>query len=108
MAAANASPRAQRLAVLGSPVAEFVGWRLAIDCGTADFGGERAYAVAALVATHKGARTIGQLVQRLRCHRCGRTPLSVYLEIGPEMATRARFRRVALIGPDDPSQSRNW
>ena len=38
--AANASERAQRQAVLDSTMWEFAGWRLAVDCGTRECGGE--------------------------------------------------------------------
>jgi hypothetical protein len=108
VAAANASPRGQRHAVLASPAADFVGWRLAIDCGGQACGGERAYAVAALLALHGLQQIVSQLVQRLRCRLCGRAPVAVYLETGPELTARGRLRRVALRGSEDPTQNRNW
>lgn len=58
MAAANASPCGQRRAVLSSLATEFVGWRLAIDCGGQACGGERAYTVAALVALYGQQRIV--------------------------------------------------
>jgi hypothetical protein len=48
MAAANASARGQRLAILGSPLHELAGFYLSVDCLTAGCGGERPYAVAEL------------------------------------------------------------
>jgi hypothetical protein len=108
VAAANASPRGQRHAVLASPAADFIGWRLAIDCGGRACGGERAYAVAALMALHGQPPTMSRMVQRLKCHICRRAPMTVYLETGPELTARGRLRRVALLGPDDPTQNRNW
>lgn len=108
MAAANATPRGQRHAVLTSAAADFIGWRLAIDCGGQLCGGERTYAVAALLALHGQPPTMAGMVRRLRCHVCGRAPVSVHLETGPELTARGRLRRIALVGPDDPAQNRNW
>jgi hypothetical protein len=108
MAAANASTRGQRTAVLASPVSEFAGWRLAVDCGNAACGGERAYAISALAAMHGGQHTVGALLLRLRCRGCGQGPRSVFIETGPELSARGRLRRLALRGPDDERQDRNF
>jgi hypothetical protein len=108
MAAANASARGLRTAVLTSPVSDFQGWRLALDCGRPACGGERVYAVAAWVQLHGGQHTVGAMLTRVRCRVCGQAPRTVYLETGPELSARGRLRRVALRGPEDERQGRNF
>jgi hypothetical protein len=41
MAAANASARGQRVAILSSPLHELTDFHLAVDCLTAGYGGEQ-------------------------------------------------------------------
>ncbi len=48
MAAANASPRGQRAAILASPLHELTGFYLAVDCLAPRCDGERTFAVAEL------------------------------------------------------------
>jgi hypothetical protein len=48
MAAANASPRGQRTAILSSPLRELTGFCLAVDCLTAGCRGERIYSITGL------------------------------------------------------------
>jgi hypothetical protein len=50
MAAANASARGQRVAILAGPLAELTGFALAVDCLSPRCGGERNYSVTALAA----------------------------------------------------------
>ena len=45
MAAANASARGQRAAILESRLTEFTGYYVAVDCQSAGCGGERTFAV---------------------------------------------------------------
>jgi hypothetical protein len=66
MAAANASPRGQRAAILASPLTELTGFCLAVDCRSACSGGERTFAVSDLVSIYKG-QTVGEVLQRMRC-----------------------------------------
>ena len=45
MAAANASARGQRAAILESRLTEFSGYYVAVDCQSGGCGGERTFAV---------------------------------------------------------------
>ena len=95
---ANASERAQRQAVLNSTMWEFAGWRLAVDCGTRECGGERAYLIAELASLYGRQIKVGAVIRRLRCRECGRAPKTCAIETGPEIAQRGRMRRLALTG----------
>jgi hypothetical protein len=53
----NASERGTRNAVLNSRLGDFEGYRLAVDCGAPECGGERVYSVADLARMY-GARTL--------------------------------------------------
>jgi len=48
MAAANASARGQRVAILASRLTEFSGYYVAVDCQPEGCGGERTFAVSDL------------------------------------------------------------
>jgi hypothetical protein len=48
VAAANASARSPRAAILASPLRELTGFCLAVDCLAPACSGERSYAIAAL------------------------------------------------------------
>ena len=101
MAAANASARGQRLAILASPLRELTGFALAVDCGDPGCGGERAYAVTALAACYGGDRTVSQVIRHMRCGRgCSRPVAAAWLVTGPELNERIHPRRVALLGPE--------
>ena len=56
MAAANASARGQRAAILASPLRQLTGFYLAVDCRTAGCGGERSFAIAELAGFYKDRR----------------------------------------------------
>src|SRR5690348_11245508 len=72
MAAANASARGQRVAILASPLGELTGFSLVVDCGMAVCGGERTYTLAALAACYSAGMTVGEALRRMRCGRgCG-------------------------------------
>jgi hypothetical protein len=77
MAAANASARGQRTAILASPLAELTGFALVVDCRGARCGGERSYAITALAACYGPAVTVGNVLRQMRCARgCGGRPLA--------------------------------
>lgn len=101
MAAANASARGQRVAILASPLGELTGFSLVVDCGRPECGGERVYAVAALVACYSAGMTVGEaLLRRMRCGRgCGGRVAVAWLATGPVLNQRIRPRRVAPLGP---------
>ena len=71
MAAANASARGQRLAILASPLTELTGYALVVDCRGADCGGQRSYAI----ACYRPCMTVGVVLRQTRCARgCGGGP----------------------------------
>jgi hypothetical protein len=62
MAAANASARGQRAAILASPLSELTGFYLAVDCLTPRCSGERTFAVAELASFYGAQRTVGEVL----------------------------------------------
>ena len=64
MAAADASARGQRAAILASPLHELIGFYLAVDCRTPGCNGEWTFAVAELASFYGRNSTVGQV---LRC-----------------------------------------
>jgi hypothetical protein len=100
MAAANASARGQRVAIMASPLHELTGFYLAVDCRSADCRGERKFAIAEL-ATFYQVATVGDVLRRMRCAGgCGGRVLAAWLETGPILNARVRPRRVPLLGPE--------
>ena len=82
---------------------EFVkpGFYLAVDCLTPRCRGERTFAVADLASFHGAQRTVGAVLQRMRC--CGGRGGHVgaaWLVTGPILNARVRPRRVPLRGPE--------
>jgi hypothetical protein len=72
MAAANASARGQRAAILASPLHELTGFYLAVDCLAPRCNGERTFAVAELATFYGRDSTVGQVLRRMRCSgACG-------------------------------------
>jgi len=65
MAAANASARGQRAAILASPLHELTGFYLAVDCLAPGCHGERSFAVAELASFYGQDGTVG--LGRMRC-----------------------------------------
>ena len=59
MAAANASARGQRAAILASPLHELTGFYLAVDCLGSNCGRERTFAVAEPATFYGGQRMVG-------------------------------------------------
>jgi hypothetical protein len=101
MAAANASARGQRSAILASPLHELIGFYLAVDCMSPGCRGERTFAVAELAAFYKAERTVGDVLRMMRCSGgCRGRVAAAWLETGPILNARVRPRRVALLGPE--------
>src|SRR5689334_12648155 len=71
MAAANASARGQRVAILGSQLHELTGFLIAVDCGTQNCRGERAYAMAELAGMFGREVMVSDVLHRMRCAECG-------------------------------------
>jgi hypothetical protein len=101
MAAANASARGQRAAILASPLSELSGFCLVVDCLVRGCGGERTFAVADLAGFYGAGRTVGDVLRRMRCSGgCGGRVGAAWLVTGPVLNTRVRPRRVPLLGAD--------
>ena len=84
MAAANASARGQRAAILASPLHELTGFDLAVDCLAPRCNGERTFAVAELATSYGRDRTVGQALRRMRCSGgCGGRVETGWLMTGP-------------------------
>jgi hypothetical protein len=101
MAAANASARGQRAAILASPLHELAGFYLAVDCLTPGCSGERSFAIAELSSFYGREWSIGQVLRRMRCAGgCKGRVGAAWLETGPILNARVRPRRVPLLGPE--------
>jgi hypothetical protein len=100
MAAANASARGQRAAILASPFRELTGFCLAVDCLTPGCRGERVYSITALAACYDGKATVSGVIRQARCAGCGKSVGAAWLVTGPALNERVRPRRVALLGPE--------
>jgi hypothetical protein len=80
MAAANASARGQRHAIVASPLRELTGFVLVVDCGGAQCGGERSYALTALATCYAQGMTVSGALRQMRCARgCGGRPAAAWL-----------------------------
>ena len=103
MAAANASARGQRVAILGSPLHELTGFCLAVGCLAPGCNGECSFAVAELASFYGNGCTVGEVLRRMRRMRCsggcGGGVGAAWLETGPILSARVRPRRVPLLGP---------
>jgi hypothetical protein len=100
MAAANASARGQRTAILSSPLRELTGFCLAVDCLTPGCRGERVYSITALAACYDGKATVGGVLRLMQCAGCGKPVGAAWLVTGPTLNERVRPRRVALLGAE--------
>ena len=99
MAAANASARGQRAAILASPLHELAGFYLAVDCLAPRCNGERTFAVAELASFYGRDSTVGQVLRRMRVLAASAwAPRG--LVTGPILNARVRPQRVALLGPE--------
>jgi hypothetical protein len=101
MAAANASARGQRAAILASPLHELTGFLLAVDCLAPGCNGERSFAVTELASFYGRDSTVGEVLRRMRCSgACGGRVVAAWLETGPILNARVRPWRVPLRGPE--------
>ena len=101
MAAANASARGQRSAILASPLHELIGFCLAVDCLAPRCNGERSFAISELASFYGRDRTVSEVLRRMRCSGdCGGRVAAAWLVTGPVLSKRVRPRRVPLLGPE--------
>jgi hypothetical protein len=101
MAAANASARGQRAAILASPLHELTGFYLTADCLTSGCNGERTFAIAELASFYGRDATVGEVLRRMRCSRgCGGRVGAAWLETGPILNAQVRPRRLPLLGQE--------
>ena len=79
MAAANASPRGQRAAIMASPLPQLTGFYLRVDCRSAGCRGPRAFAISDLAAFYQ-THTVAEVLRRMRCtDGCGGRVLAAWL-----------------------------
>jgi hypothetical protein len=90
MAAANASDRGQRAAILASPLHELTGFYLAVDCLAPRCSGERTFAVAELASFYGRDSTVGLVLRRMRCFQRLQWVGAVWLVSGPAHPPRTR------------------
>jgi hypothetical protein len=101
MAAANASARGQRIAIVASQLHELTGFYPAVDCLAPRCKGERTFAIAELASFYGRQSTVGEVLRRMRCSGdCGGRVEAAWLVTGPILNARVRPRRVALRGPE--------
>jgi hypothetical protein len=98
--AADLSARGQRQAILSSTLSELDSFKLTVDCGTSGCLGERSYRIAELGGLPRRWRTLGSLLRRLRCRRCGRPMSHAWLASGERFDTRFIGQRFTLLEPD--------
>jgi hypothetical protein len=85
MAAANASARGQRAAILASRLSELTGFNMTVDCLGPGCARERTFAVAKLATFYGGQRTVGDVLRRMRCSgACGGRVGAAWLVTGPD------------------------
>lgn len=92
----NVSTRKRTSMTMRLPLADFRGWRLAVECGGRTCQPQRAYDVTQLAAAYP-ACSVGDAIRRMRCQGCSGSPVSAVLEPGPGMPSRNP--RIALVGP---------
>jgi hypothetical protein len=101
MAAANASARGQRSAILASPLHELTGFCLEVDCLADGCRRDQTFAVSELASFYGKHRTVGDVLRRMCCaDGCGGRVAAAWLATGPVLNRRVRPRRVPLLGPD--------
>jgi hypothetical protein len=101
VAAANASARGQRVAILASPLHELTGFYITVDCLAPGCNGERSFAIAELASFYGRDFTVGEVLRRMRCAgACGGRVGAAWLVTGPILNARVRPRRVPLLGPE--------
>jgi hypothetical protein len=101
MAAANASAREQRVAILANSLHELTDFYLAVDCLAPRCNGERSFAEAELATFYGRDTTVGQVLRRMRCSGAsGGRVGAARLVTGPILNARVRPRRVPLWGSE--------
>jgi hypothetical protein len=91
VAAANASTRGQRTAILASPPHELTGFYLAVDCLARRCKGERTFAIAELASFYGRQSTVGEVLRRMRCSGdCGGGVEAAWLVTRPLLNARVR------------------
>ena len=99
MAAANASARGQRAAILASPLNELTGFYLAVDCLAPRCNGERSFAVTDLAIFYGRDTTVGQVLRRMRCSgACGGRVGAAWLVSPGRSSTPASGRAACRSG----------
>jgi hypothetical protein len=81
-------------AALAAPLRQFQAWHLLVFCR--DCRLLVRLEVDRLVA-RQGDKLVGDVVQRLRCSRCGSPPASVSLADGAPGEGRASFQQIELV-----------
>jgi hypothetical protein len=79
-----------------SPLADFHGWNLEVDCGGPQCARGRTYDVDGLAVIYPG-RTVAAAIHRMRCSACGRAPVIVRLIPRGEVKQR-RNGAICLVG----------
>jgi hypothetical protein len=91
MAAANASARGQRVAILSSQLSQLTGFCLSVDCLTPGCRGERAFAIGDLARIYGPSVTVGEVLRRMKCgFGCDGAVGAAWLTTGPVLSTRVR------------------
>jgi hypothetical protein len=93
----NISSRKRSSLVMTSPLADFRGWNLEIDCGGPQCARGRTYDVGGLAGVYKD-RTVAGALHRMRCSSCRRAPVLARLIPRGEVELR-RTGAICLIGP---------
>lgn len=82
-----------RAAALAAPLRQFQAWHMLVFC-------ERCRLLVRLdvdrLVSRQGDKTVGAVVQRLRCSRCGSSPASITMANGAPGGGQADMQRVEL------------
>jgi hypothetical protein len=89
------SARRRTSRTMASPLSNFVGWRLVIDCAGSRCPWGWAYDVSQLAELYRGV-TVSAALRRMRCSQCGCSPATAALK-SPDGDTRSQ--EIALVGP---------
>jgi hypothetical protein len=101
VAAANASPRGQRSAIMASALRDLTGFCLVVDCLAPQCRRERTFTIDSLAACYDSGMTVSETLRRMRCSDgCGGRVQAAWLVTGPALNERVRPRRVALLGAE--------
>jgi hypothetical protein len=84
-----------RATALASPLHQFTGWLLTINCPACRV--LRTVEINTLMARRGGLISVGQVVAKLHCQRCGSAPDWVRLADGTKGAAQGPVREVMLV-----------